>query len=71
MFWPCVLAIVRLSLDLWSNYTVSGVFLGGVWGGEIRSCLYNSGWHNLGLYKITIKPPFTLNQFTMSKIIIS
>jgi len=46
-------------------------YSGGVGGGGTRSRLYKSGWHNLGLYKIAIKPPFTLNQFTMFKIIIS
>jgi len=47
-----------------------GILRGGGDGGTI-SRLCNSGWHNLGLYKMTIKPPFTLNQFTMFKIIIS
>ena len=31
VFRPCVLAIIRLSLDLSSNYTISVVFWG-VWG---------------------------------------
>jgi len=36
MFQPCVLAIIRLSLDLSSNYTISGVFWE-VWWDEISS----------------------------------
>ena len=40
-------------------------------GGGTRSHLYNSEWHILGLYKLTIKTSFTLNQLTMFKIIIS
>jgi len=76
MFRPCVLAIIWLSLDWSSNYTISGVFWAECWGGGgggggTRSHLYNSGWHNPGLHKITIKLPFTLNQFTTFKIIIS
>ena len=42
-----------------------------MWGGGTRFHLYNRGWNNLGLYDITFKPPFTLNQFTMFKIVIS
>jgi len=60
-------AVLRLVEQLYNK----GGVLGGVRGGGMRSHLYNSAWHNLGLYKITIKPPFTLNQFTMFKIIIS
>ena len=50
MFRPWVWAIIRLSLDLSSNYTISRVYGGcGVVGGT-RSRLCNSGWYNLELY---------------------
>ena len=51
-------------------YNKRGI-LGCVRGGGTISGLYNSEWHNLGLYQITIKPPFTLNQFTMFKTVTS
>ena len=49
MFQSFVLAIIRLSLNLSSNYTNAGGF-GGVGGWGTRSRLYNSGWHSLKHY---------------------
>ena len=53
MFWPWLWAIIRLSLDLTSNYTISRLYRGGT-----RSRLYNRGWYSLELYNdFTIVPP--------------
>jgi hypothetical protein len=43
-------AVLRLVEQLYNKQGILG-------GGGTRSRLYNSGWHNLGLYKITITPP--------------
>jgi len=57
MFRPWVWAIIRLSLDLSSNYKISRVY-GGCGGGGTRSRLCNNGWHNLELYNnFNIIPP--------------
>ena len=54
MFRPCILTIVRMHLNLSSNYKKCTMRVGRPGGNEISS--YNNAWHGLGLIvKIKIK----------------